>query len=95
VKETTFIAKLFKHTNWNIAFKTNNSVQHNLRPQKKKNNLSTIATNTFQAVFINSHVPTMARHMLARQTEVLPKYLKNTTFLLGTTILPQNLHKIS
>jgi regulator of PEP synthase PpsR (kinase-PPPase family) len=31
-KETTYITKLFKHTNLKITYRTNNSIEQNLKP---------------------------------------------------------------
>jgi len=37
-KETTYITKVFKHTNLRIAYRTNNSIEENLKPKTQTTN---------------------------------------------------------
>ena len=68
-KETTFITKIFRKTNLTVTFKTYNAIEYNLRAKQKCMHNNNNNSNILLVVFINLHVWTVARRMLARQVK--------------------------
>jgi len=88
-KETTYITKIFKHTNIKIAHLTNNTIQGNLTP-KTHNHEKFSATGVYKLI-----CPECGKaYIYQKKGEMYPKCIMNTCAPSETIVNPQNLPSI-
>jgi hypothetical protein len=87
-KPTTFINKIFKHTNIKIAYHTNNTIQETLTPKAHNHN-------KFSATGVHQFTPPDCSKAYTGQPQrTSPDDVINTCTPSETTVFPQNLPNV-
>ena len=87
-KQSTFITKIFKHTNINIAYHTNNTIQETLTP-KTHNHEKCSATGVYKLT-----CPDCSKTYTGQPQRNSPEDMINTCARSETIVIPQNLPNI-